>query len=161
MQRLTKKQNIYGLGIGFESLTSKVRIDSAVQEWDIYLFFPFSAETQLKNTFITLHPFVGHKITKGRLAFTITGGLDISFCLKSQETGKNTSKLLVENDKAKPAIDFRPRLQLKTEYKRFGFLTGYSLGITNYSPGETLYHYPNNLKAFSNFLRLGLSYKIK
>lgn len=158
-QQLSKRKNIYGLGISYEELTSRVNIDKVGISGDpAYLKYPASGETKLKNTFVTFNPFVGHRFINHKVTFDLLAGLDLAFCLKSREDGSATTSnqgtFTVENDKTKPSVDFRPRIQIKTEINKFGFLAGYSLGLTNYST-------QNNLKAYTSFLRLGLSYRLK
>jgi len=158
-QRLSKRRNIYGLGLGFEESTSKVNIDKIGISGDpANLKYPASGETKLKNTFVTFNPFVGHRFSNHKLTFDLLAGFDLAFCLKSKEDGSattiNQGAFTVENDKTKPSIDLRPRIQIKTEINKFGFLAGYSFGLTNYST-------QNNLKAYTSFLRLGLSYRLK
>lgn len=158
-QRLSKRNNIYGLGISFEQLTSTVNIYKIGVSGDpAYLEYPANGKTKLKNTFITLNPFVGHRYSYRKVTFDLLAGCDLAFCLKSKEAGKastnNKDFVMAENDKAKPSIDFRPRVQIKMEINKVGFLAGYSLGLTNYQT-------ENNLKAWTRFLRLGLSYQLK
>jgi len=157
-QYITGRKNIYGLGLSFETLTSKVNIDTVTENGFTYWRYPASGKTILRNTFVTLNPFIGHKYSYRKMSFDLLAGLDLSFCLKSKEEGKvstnNKDYITGENDKAKPSIDFRPRIQFKAQYDKFGFIVGYSLGIVNFQT-------QNNLKAYSSFLRLGLSYKLK
>lgn len=157
-QRVTKTKNIYGAGISFETLTSKVAIDTVTQNGIIYWQYSADGKTSLKNTFVTLNPFVGHRFSYHKISFDVLAGFDIAFCLKSKETGNATASnktiYTVDNDKVKPSIDFRPRIQMKTQLKKVGFLVGYSLGLTNYQT-------QNNPKAYSSYLRLGLSYQLK
>ncbi|HEY5462022.1 MAG TPA: hypothetical protein VIJ95_02085 [Hanamia sp.] len=159
-QRLSKRKNIYGLGISFEELTSKVNIDRILISGDpADLQYPANGETKLKNTFITLNPFVGHRYAYHKITIDLLAGFDLAFCLKSKEDGSatttsNQGHFTVENDKTKPSIDLRPRIQIKTQINKFGFLAGYSLGLTNYAAQY-------NSKAYTSFLRLGLSYQLK
>lgn len=157
-QRVTKTKNIFGAGISFETLTSKVAIDTVTQNGIIYLQYSADGKTSLKNTFVTLNPFAGHRFSYRKIDFDVLAGFDIAFCLKSKETGNATASnnaiYTADNDKAKPSIDFRPRIQIKTQLRKVGLLIGYSLGLTNYQ-------IKNNPKAYSNFLRLGLSYQLK
>ena len=157
-QRVTKNKNIYGLGISFETLTSKVNIDTVAQNGFLYWQYSASGKTTLKNTFVTLNPFVGHRYSYRKITFDLLAGFDLAFCLKSKEVGNATTNnkdyVTVINNKTKPSIDFRPRIQVKAQINKFGFLAGYSLGLTNYQTH-------NNLKAYTSFLRLGLSYQLK
>lgn len=157
-QRVTKAKNIYGVGISFEKLTSEVHIDTVTQNGFIYFQYSADGKTFLKNTFVTLNPYVGHRYFYRKIMFDFLAGLDLAFCLNSKETGsataRNESYVSVENDRTKPSVDFRPRIQIKTQINKFGFLAGYSLGLTNYQTEE-------NPKAYSSFLRIGLSYQLK
>ncbi|HUZ59521.1 MAG TPA: hypothetical protein VMU83_12140 [Hanamia sp.] len=160
-QRLSKRKNIYGLEISFEELTSKVNIDRILISGDFAeIQYPASGETKLKNTFITLNPFVGHRYSYHKITIDLLAGFDLAFCMKSKEDGNatattsNIGHFNVENQRTKPSIDLRPRIQIKTQINKFGFLAGYSLGLTNYSPQY-------NSKAYTSFLQLGLSYQLK
>ncbi|MEO7048522.1 MAG: hypothetical protein ABI091_24700, partial [Ferruginibacter sp.] len=158
-QRLTKRKNIYGLGISFESLTSRVNIYKVgVSGLPPFLEDSAIGKTKLKTTFVTLNPFIGHRFLYHKMGIDLLAGSDISFCLNSKEKGNATSNnkvnFTVENNKSKPSIDFRPRIQLKTQINKFGFLVGYSLGLTNYQT-------ESNPKTYTSFLRLGLSYQLK
>lgn len=157
-QRITKNKNIYGVGIGFETLTSRVSIDTALQEGFMNWKYSADGKATLKNTFLTLNPFVGHRFSYHKVSFDILTGFDLAFCVKSKEDGNATASnkevFTSENDKSKPLIDFRPRVQIKTQLKQFGVIVGYSLGLTNF---QTQY----NPKAYSSYLRLGLSYQLK
>ena len=157
-QRITKNKNIYGLGIGIEILTSKVNIDTVTENGFLYWQYPANGKATLKNIFMTLNPFVGKRYSNGKMTFDLLVGFDLAFCLKSKEFGKasanNKVYTTIENDKTKPSIDFRPRIQIRTQINKFGLLAGYSLGLTNYQ-------IQNNLKAYTSFLRLGLSYQLK
>lgn len=157
-QHVTKRKNIIGSGLGFEALTSKVTIDTLTENGFLYWKYPASGKTTLRNTFITLNPFVGHRYSYHKATFDVLAGCDLAFCLKSKEAGKastnNKDFVMAENDKTKPFIDFRPRVQIKMKINKVGFLAGYSFGLTNYQA-------ENNLKAWTRFLRLGLSYQLK
>jgi hypothetical protein len=157
-KRISGRKNIYGLGLSFETLKSKVGIDTVDGGDLIYFKKGANGKTVLKNTFITLNPFVGHRYSYHRVSFDLLAGVDVAFCLKSREVGQATTSdkedIRAENDMAKPSIDFRPRIQIKTQMNKLGFLAGYSLGLTDY-------RVPNHLKAYSSLFRLGLSYQLK
>ncbi len=161
-KRLSKRKNIYGLGASVEILTSKVNIDKLIISGDpAALTYTANGTTKLKNSFLTLNPFVGHRFFYHKLTFDLLVGSDIAFCLKSKETGEalisdKAYNIRVENEKRKPVIDFRTRIQLKAQMRRYGFLLGYSLGITNYQAPD--WYHP---KAYTSFLRFGLSYQLK
>ena len=89
-QRITKRKNIYGLGISFEALTSKVNIYKVGISGDpAYLEYTATGKTKLKNTFVTLNPFVGHRFLYHKMTFDLLTGFDLAFCLNSKEEGQN------------------------------------------------------------------------
>jgi hypothetical protein len=155
-QRITKRKMIYGVGVAFEQLNSKVNIDSV--RLIVYgSQYPLTGNTFLKNSFITLNPYIGRRFIVNKISLDFLLGTDIAFCQKSQEDSK--TKLYNDpnhftNPKDKPSVDFRPRVQVKAEYKNFGLLLGYSLGLTDYKK-------ESETEAYSNLVRLGISYRLK
>ena len=167
VMRNTKMNLLYGMGISYEVLTSKVNIDSFV-----YYGEPVTSQydaigyAKLKNTFFTISPVFGKRFLKNKFAIDILAGFDLAFCLKSHEKGR---ALLVNigpyyevietnNDVPKPNIDFRPRVQIQGYYKRMGLLLGYSLGLSNYH--LDIDDLRDKTKSYTGFLRVGLSYKL-
>lgn len=156
IQKLTKGKNLYGIGLGFETLKSQVHIDTYTQSGFAFIKSAANGKTILKNTFITVNPYLGHRFSFRKTSFDMLAGIDLAYCLKSTEFGYLSLNTIdpFQNEIAKPTIDLRPRIQIKTQIKKFGFIAGYSLGLTNFQTN-------NNLKANTSFLRLGLSYQIK
>lgn len=156
--RILTTKYIMGLGCSFESLTSKININRATTDGILFSIYVVNGKTIVENKFINLSPFVGKRFFYYKVKFDITAGVDIAFCLQSKETGKAITNdnivFTTNNNLPKPNIDFRPRLQLKTQYKKIGFNAGYSYGVTNYKK-------QNEPKVFTTFLRLGVSYQIK
>ena len=155
-QRITRNKLIYGLGIAFEQLTSKVNIDS-VRKIVFGQTYPTSGKSFLKNSYLTLNPFLGHRTIINKITLDFLLGLDIAFCEKSEEdiqTVFANKSTRIKNTNIKPGVDYRPRVQMKAEYKNIGLLLGYSLGLTDYKQQA-------NSEAYSSVLRLGISYRLK
>lgn len=157
-QRITKKKNIYGIGLSFEAAKKNtVNIDSAfinnsssygftfgpfgpgIYEYDYPK--PATGKSILENTFITVNPFVGHRFIYKKFSVDVLAGIDLGFCKKSFETTHANNLPNIRNDsfsiyfedkRVKPSIDLRPRVQFKLQYHKLGLLAGYSLGITDY-----------------------------
>lgn len=157
-QRITKQNIIYGAGIAFESLKSKVYSDTMSGGDLVYFVQRTDAKTTLKNTFVTVNPFAGYRFSHNNIAVDLVGGLDLAFCLRSVEKGEtrpdNENNLSFANKLSKPALDVRPRIHCRIAYKKVGINAGYSLGLVNFQN----HYYP---KAFTSFLRLGLTYRVK
>ena len=156
----TKKDFLFGIGLSYDFLNSNVIINKVVYNGD-YLNHIYDAHgnTKLKNTYINVNPFVGKRLIKNKITFDLLAGVDLGFCLTSNEKGSAITTISkieysADNKRDKPEIDFRPRVQIKAGYRRGGIILGYSLGLTNYQTLE-------NTKAYSNFFRAGISYKLK
>ena len=166
ISRNTKLNLLYGIAVAFEVLSSGVNIDSAVYYGDFAINqYDAAGSCKLANTFININPFFGKRFIRNKFTFDILAGLDLAFCLSSREKGEATTNppsneiINTKRDIAKPDVDFRPRLQFKAAYKKFGILLGYSHGLTNYHLQK---NYPmDNTKSYTRFFRLGVSYVIK
>ena len=157
--RKTKENFLFGIGLSYDFLNSNVTINKVVYNGEV-VRMPYDANgnTKLKNTYINVNPFLGKRFIKNKITFDLLAGVDLGFCLKSNEKGSAITTISkieysTDNKRDKPKIDFRPRIQFKAGYKRCGIILGYSLGLANY---QTF----GNAKAYSNFLRAGISYKL-
>ena len=158
-QRITPSNLIIGLGLSFESLHSKVNIDT-VEGGDIY-YFKEAAKgyAKLNNSFITLSPFAGKRFHSGKYSMDLNVGADVAYCVKSVQNVDVQSKLVFNDPYSYQTfshaskIDFRPRVDVDLNYKSLSLLVGYSLGLTNYQS----HSYP---PAYCEFLRIGIGYKL-
>lgn len=158
-QRATRQKHLYGLGVGFERLTSSTRIDSVTYDWAGN--HPETGNVTLTNDFITFDPYVGQRLITKNITVDVQAGIDFSVNTRVYERAKITSEknAAYSMNKDKYPVDIRPRLQLNAYYNKIGVLVGYSVGTTNF------YHYDNpyfvNNKAYANYLRIGVSYRLK
>jgi hypothetical protein len=158
-QRVTRQKHLYGIGLGFERLTSRARFDSA--SYTFLGTIPETGKLTLASDFITLTPYIGQRFSINRLILDLQAGADLAFSTRVYEHAKFTSQKDVNyySKKDNYPLDIRPRIQLNTYHNKMGFLVGYSVGLKN------LYKYGNsnfiNNKAYANYLRIGVSYRIK
>lgn len=162
--RMTKSNFLYGAGLSYDILKSKIKITKAQFSPEVVLInqsylYDADGNTKLKNEYFNINPFIGKRFSKNKMTLDLLGGFDFGICLKSTEKGNviitSTNAEVSSNiSKPYPSIDFRPRIQFKAGYKRTGIIIGYSLGITNYQS-------PITAKAYTKILRLGLSYRFK
>jgi len=161
LKRITKRNIIFGLDIGYETLRSKISIDriDGYNGTSVYQYNA-SGQTFLKNSFLNFNLFIGHRYIIDNIYIDVTGGFDYGYFLKATEDGSakaygkqyNTSV-----DRKDITFDFRPRVQLSTEYKEIGLYVGYSYGLIDY-----MTHYKGGENgASSRLLRFGITYKIK
>jgi hypothetical protein len=156
-QWITKQKHVFGLNIGYESLTSKAAVDSIFG--DLPHGSPASGTVSLTNTYLTISPFLGHRFSAGPVLFDALVGLDFAFNQNAQEEARLVSPLVTYKIKKQfHRNDLRPRIQVNSYYKRIGLDLGYSRGTQN------LYYYDNpyyqHKRAYANFVRLGLSYRL-
>jgi hypothetical protein len=154
-QIISRDNNLYGLGIGFEELTSKVAIGQLNISGTLSVLV--NGKTQLHNDFITVHPFAGHRFVYHNVEVDCQAGMEAGICLASREIGRISSapesRVNDHINKPRPSADVRPGVQVEVTIDRWGLSAGYSVGLTNYQTED-------NLKAYSNFIRLGLSYQL-
>ncbi len=166
IQKVTINHLIYGIQAGYESLSSKVKIDNFFSYYNpnsmaAYPDYPpdGTGSATLTHDFFNIHPFVGcrMRILEG-IKTDITLGADIAFCLSSVEKATFNSsygRFVTTVKRHKPEPDSRLRIDLNNYYKHFGLTLGYSYGLTNYEagmiPGGTVY---------SQMFRLGLIYRL-
>lgn len=161
-QRLTRRRHLVGAGISFENVKSSLNIDSIGTQMGR---IDVDGTAVLSNHFITVNPYIGQRLIATTFTLDVLAGADISFSAKVYEeanvtTGEQNKYTYNKTHKTYPA-DLRPRIQLNAYYKRIGLLAGYSFGTQNlHFRKEHGYDYLNR-KAYTNFLRFGLSYKLR
>ena len=159
--RVTKQHIIYGVGLSYESLESHAGIDyvGLVGVAGV-TYLPTIGKADLRNQFITLNPFAGYRIWRGKIKLDVLIGVDAAFCL-NRTLHADAPQYPDRKEKIDgPALDLRPRLQLNARWRKWGLLAGYSRGLTN-SYQYTGYEYVKQKKAFTEFWRFGVSYRVK
>ncbi|MEO8414911.1 MAG: hypothetical protein ABI472_14685 [Ginsengibacter sp.] len=161
---VTKSKVLYGAGLSYDLLESKIKIDKVQYSPEVVVagqsyLYDANGSTRLRNTYFNINPFIGRRFLKNGMTIDLSSGIDIGICLKNVEQGNAT--ITATNDVIStnvthphPSIDIRPRIQLKAGYKRAGIIIGYSPGLTNYQSTK-------GSKAYTSFMRLGFSYRIK
>ena len=162
LKRITKRNIIFGLDIGYETLRSKISIDriDGYNGTSVYQYNA-SGKTFLNNSFLNFNPFIGYRFKVDNIYFDLSVGFDIGYILKANENGSATAtngiKYTTSGDRKSITFDLRPRIQLSTEYKKFGLYIGYAYGLKDYlmyAKGGT------NLDASARLLRFGITYQI-
>jgi hypothetical protein len=164
VKRVTKKNIIFGIDLGYERLRSQIainRIDYITTPVSSYrALFSATGKTFLNYDFLNCQPFVGYRVHLKPLSFDITGGVDIGRCLKAMEKGSaeaiNGITYKTSVDRKTIKTDIRPRVQLSADYHQFGVYAGYSYGQVNYKTG-----YDGGVnESYSRILRFGVSYRL-
>ncbi len=166
LERITKNNFIYGIDAGYEVLRSKINITHIFPYCDPAACVPASYESK-SNAFITLNflnlnSFFGFRLNSKNISYDLTGGIDLALSLKSNAIGSGTATRIRDNatynvngiEIKNISSDFRPRIQLAVNYKRYAVYVGYSYGLSNFLKNQ-------NGESYSRLIRFGVSYKIK
>ena len=146
VKRVFNNKYFFGVDIGYEMLSSKVNVSSVFEVHQnantsstYTLTHNLTGNAFINNSFINAYPFVGYQCKYDKISFDLTVGADIGYYLKITESGNvkkpdGTNYNVYFDPISKYLdIDFRPRLQLTTSYKKFGVYVGYSYGIFRYA----------------------------
>ncbi len=158
LKRVTKRNFLYGVDLGYEVLRSKVDIDAVFG--DSATKIAANGRTFLNLHFINANPYLGYRSEIGRLPVDFMGGFDVGYCLAATEKGKATTiggvSYEMSRDRSTIKVDVRPRLQVATRFNKFGCYAGYSFGLASYASGMI----GGSKDAFARFFRFGITYRI-
>jgi hypothetical protein len=162
VKRVTKRNLLFGIDLGYETLRSKISIDR-IDGYTGFSTYQYNAtgKTFLNSDFLNLNPFLGYRIYSKNISFDLAGGFDFGYCLKGTENGNarasNGIKYTTSGDSKSGIIDIRPRFQFSASYNKLGLYAGYSYGLLNYMmwvKGDGIW------EVYSRDLRFGITYQI-
>jgi len=91
IQRVTKRNFILGLDLGYEILRSKISIVGIAGSTETSTYsYSATGQSFLTNNFMNIHPFFGYRIIEKSVILDITGGIDYAYCFNSNEEGHAT-----------------------------------------------------------------------
>jgi hypothetical protein len=165
MKKLIGKNWIWETALDFQSLSATSSVNSLQIISSSFSSFAFGEPAtgtfSYRASFISVAPFLGKRIGKGKTTLDITAGPEAAFMIDSKEkvdyNSANTSGEMKR--KTSPhalTVDIRIQLQAVLQIRKIGFFTGYARGFSNYYQRENT----NQAKAFSNFVRFGMMYKL-
>lgn len=159
LKRVTKVNFIYGIGVGYEDLRSKTSITTIFKDIASTVV-PASGETFMNVNSINVNPFAGYRFNADKFPIDLAAGFDIANILSAKEKGDATdasgNKYTTSRDRKTISTDFRPRIQISTDYKKFGVYLGYSFGLKNYLDG----YVGGTNEAYSKIFRFGVTYQV-
>lgn len=159
LKRITKVNFIYGVGVGYEDLRSKTSLTD-VFKYEEDVIVPVSGETFMDIKSININPFAGYRFNADKLPIDLVAGFDFANILNAKEKGDatdtNGNKYTTSRDRETINTDIRARLQISTDYKKFGVYLGYSFGIKNYKEG----YVGGTNEVYSKILRFGITYQV-
>jgi hypothetical protein len=163
LKRVTKRNILFGIDAGIESLRSMINIDW-IDGYTGTAVYQYSAtgKTFLNSGFFNFNPYLGYRIIVNSISFDLTGGLEFGYLLSTTEKGNATDSNGTKYTTSKKLygafnFDLRPQIQLSAMYKRFGLFTGYSYGMANYMMGVIG---DGRWECYSRLLRFGITYRI-
>lgn len=161
LKRVTKANLIYGIGLGYENIGSKTSITN-ISGYNIEHIFsiPASGKTIMSSNTINANPFIGYRFNADKFPIDLVGGFDFASILNTKEKGDatdtNGNKYTTSLDRKTINTDFRPRIQVSTDYKKFGVYLGYSFGLSNY-----MKEYIGGINSVhSKIFRFGITYQV-
>jgi len=161
IRKITKSNFILGADLGYEMLRSKVKLEYFDVIGDIAT--SFKVRTYLNTSFINLFPYMGKRFNVSEQTFDLVGGFDVGYILSAREKGDaksiDNASFHIETsvDRKNIKTDFRPRIQLSTDFDKVGLYVGYSHGMVNYKARFE----GSNTRVYSRMWRVGLTYRIK
>ena len=150
---------LVGADLGYELLSSKVKITSVSTNAGFGASLSADGQTYLRSSFINLFPKIGYRLSLAKLSIDLSGGMDIAYCLATQEKGyaeAGTREYNTERDRKTIDTDIRPRVQVDVNKDKYGVYVGYSSGIRNYKSGFD----GGTNEAYSRLVRFGLTYRL-
>ncbi len=168
LQRVSARKHLYGVGMSWEELKSETPVGyytggDLPNQGPRPATGPHRDKITIGTAFLNINPYIGQRFVAGRFIVDLQAGIDLSVCTKVQESAFRyaaaDSKYVpyYQINRKKPFMDFGPRMQVNASYNRIGLIAGYSLGLTNFRGSQPA----TSNAACTNFLRFGLSYRIK
>jgi hypothetical protein len=167
VQRVLKENIIFGMNAGYQSNQSKVLINAVIQgDTTNSVFENAKGQSFVTNSSIMVYPFCGYRFQINKFPIDVVGGINLDFINTTKEKGSatdtNNTEYNVAADMKSINLDVSPKIQLATEYKKFGIVVGYSRGLVNYQQGY--YANPNDTETkevYSKNINFGITYRLK
>lgn len=162
LKRATRSKFIYGISAGYQRLSSRSTVDTLFVAGDFVPTvdtFPTHGSSKFKGNFINVMPFAGRRFKIGKAELDIAGGMEVGFLIKSREDvtfhGVYSEEIKKYPDPRK--TDIRIHLSADVNIRRVVIFGKYARGITNYYTPYT----GVQPEAYSNFVQLGVGYRLK
>lgn len=162
LQRVNKVNLIIGVNSGFQANKSKIAINSVFGNDGTNTYQKsVTGKTFLINNSLFVNPFIGYRFEINIIPIDIVGGLNFDYILRTKEIGNakdlNNVEYSTSIDRKTINIDVSPKIQLSTEFKKFGLIFGYSTGLVNYKEG----YVGGTNNVYSKNINFGITYKLK
>ena len=163
LKRANRHKFIFGIGAGYQRLSSRSTIDTVFILGDfnptVDTFVANDGESRFKGNFINVTPFAGRRFVLGKAAIDLTGGVELGFILKSREDVSVDGLFAsdIEKDLNPRDLDVRLHLSADVNIRKLVIFAKYARGITNYYTPYT----GAQPEAYSNFIQLGVGYRLK
>lgn len=167
-QRVLKENIIFGINAGYQSNKSKILIDIvAIDESSNIQIKEVDGQSYVTNNSLLAYPFFGYRFENNIIPIDLLAGINFDYILSTKENGSaidsNNVEYNTSSDIQTINLDVSPKLQIATEYKKFGVILGYSFGLVNYYRDDYVdsMNYNEIKKAHSNLINFGVTYKLK
>jgi hypothetical protein len=167
-QRVLKENIIFGINAGYQSNKSKILIDIVdIDESSNIQIKEVDGQSYVTNNSLLAYPFFGYRFENNIIPIDLLAGINFDYILSTKENGSaidsNNVEYNTSSDIQTINLDVSPKLQIATEYKKFGVILGYSFGLVNYYRDDYVdsMNYNEIKKAHSNLINFGVTYKLK
>lgn len=162
LKRVNRHKFIFGIGAGYQRLSSRSTIDTVFIQGDfnptVDTLVVNNGESRFKGNFISVTPFAGRRFVLGKTTIDLAGGLEMGFLLRSREDVSVDG--LFTSDIEKPVnprdLDLRLHLSADVNIRRLILFAKYARGVRNYYAPYT----GAQPEAYSNFIQLGVGYRL-
>lgn len=167
-QRVLKENIIFGINAGYQSNKSKISIDMiAIDDGTNTITKNVDGQSYVTNNSILAYPFFGYRFEIIKIPLDLVAGVNFDYILSTKENGSakdsDNIKYTTSSDIQTINLDVSPKIQLATEYKKFGVMIGYSFGLVNYKKTEPKANpnYYETKEVYSNNINFAITYKLK
>lgn len=167
-QRVLKENIIFGINAGYQSNKSKILIDKvAIDESPNIKIKEVDGQSYATNNSILAYPFFGYRFETNKIPIDFLAGINFDYILSTKEKGSaidsNNIEYITSSNIQTINLDVSPKIQIATQYKKFGVILGYSFGLVNYY--RDYYIDPINFneikEAHSSLINFGITYRLK
>lgn len=161
VQHVSEKNFCLGVRIGYDRFSTKSSFDGYLAMSASRILVENSRIT-LQNNMVQANPYLGYRLLAKNIRLDVLAGVTMGVILKSSYAvsfDKKPDFFYSEagNYPIDTKIDFGPTAGVAAEYQRTGIQVSYCHGLVNYMDNANF----SAARAYSRYLRLGVSYRIK
>jgi hypothetical protein len=161
VQHVSEKNFFLGVRIGYDRFSTKSSFDGYIAMSPGKVLVE-NGRITLQNDMVQANPYLGYRLPAKNIRLDVLAGVNAGAILKRTYMVSFDGKPDFFDSEANSypidtKIDFGPTVGLAAEYKRTGIQISYCHGLVNYMDNA----YFSAARAYSRYVRLGMSYRIR